>query len=194
MSSGYVACAGCTRFLPPDYENAGEFVRCPSCLEEQRVFAFPTLRRAGAGVASAQVLSAGDASCFYHTHKQAVVECGACGRFLCALCDVEIGGAHRCPGCLESGKQKGTADTIENRRTLYDGLALALAIVPVLVWPVTLLTAPATLFVVVRYWRRPLSILPRTRVRFVIAALTALAQICGWIALFYFVFARIRTA
>jgi hypothetical protein len=107
---------------------------------------------------------------------------------------VELGATHRCPSCLETGKEKRKLETVENRRTLYDGLALALAIVPVLFWPLTVLSAPATLFVVFRYWRRPLSILPRTRIRFVIAGLIALAQICGWLVLAYFVFASIRTA
>jgi hypothetical protein len=48
--------------------------------------------------------------------------------------------------------------------------------------------------VVLKYWRKPLSILPRTRIRFVLAFLIGLAQICGWVALFYYWFARMKTA
>jgi hypothetical protein len=194
MSVRHVACLSCGRDLPVEFENAGEFLGCPSCLERLRVFAFPALRRSGTSGVLAPAAGVGDASCFYHPAKQAVLACESCGRFLCALCDVEIGGSHRCPSCLEAGKQKRKLETVENRRILYDGLALTLAFVPILVWPFTIVTAPAALFVVIKYWRKPLSILPRTRIRFVIAGLFALAQICGWIALIYLIFAKARTA
>lgn len=194
MRSGRVACAGCERDLPPEFENAGDFLSCPSCLNHLRIFTFPALRRQQASSAAAPSVAAGEATCFYHPLKHAVIACDSCGRFLCTLCDVEIGASHRCPSCLAAGKQKQKLETVENRRMLYDGMALALAIVPILVWPLTLLTAPAALFIVIRFWRRPLSILPRTRIRFVVAGLVAFAQICGWVAVFYFIVATARTA
>lgn len=193
MRAGQVACVGCQRILPPDFANAGQFIPCPSCLESVRVFAFPALHRVAAAETASPALASDDASCFYHPAKQAVVACDSCGRFLCALCDIEISGSHRCPGCLESAKRKRKLE-VENRRVLFDGLALTLAIAPILAWPITLLTAPATLFIVVRYWRHPLSILPRTRIRFVLAFLIALGQVCGWAMLFYFIVARARSA
>src|SRR3712207_2036733 len=127
MTSRYVLCAGCGRSLPPDFENAADFAPCPSCLERVRVFAFPALRRAAAAAATAPAIASGEASCFYHEMKQAVVTCDRCGRFLCALCDIDIGGSHRCPVCLESGKRKGKLDAVQNRGVLYDGIALSLA-------------------------------------------------------------------
>lgn len=194
MSSGRVACANCATKLPPEFENAGNFLACPACNQLLRVSAYPALRSNRSGEITAAASVADEASCFYHPAKQAVVACESCGRFLCALCDVEIGQNHRCPACLEAGKQKRKLQTVENRRVLYDGLALTLAVLPILLWPFTVLTAPAALFVTIRYWRQPLSILPRTRVRFVIAGLFALAQICGWLALVYFLIARARRA
>lgn len=194
MSSGRVACVGCKRDLPPDFEDAADFLGCPACLNHLRVFAFPALRRSNAPAVAAPTIAAGEASCFYHPAKQAVVTCESCGRFLCGLCDIEIGDAHRCPSCLEAGKEKRQLATVETSRTLYDGLALVLAIVPLIFWPLTILTAPAALFIVIRYWRRPLSILPRTRIRFVVAGVFALAQIGGWATLFYFIIANAARA
>jgi hypothetical protein len=78
---------------------------------------------------------------------------------------------------------------LENQRTLYDGIALTLAVLPILMWPLTFITAPASLFIVVRHWRSPLSVVPRTRVRYVLAALFAVAQIAGWLFLFYTIWA-----
>jgi hypothetical protein len=192
MSAGRVACAACGQNLPVDFANAGEFFGCPSCLVSQRVFAFPALNRVATANAALPALESNDASCFYHPLKQAVVACDNCGRFLCALCDVEMSGSHRCPACLEIGKRKQKLENVENRRILFDSLALTLSIVPLLMWPLTIVTAPATLFVVLRYWRRPLSILPRTRIRFVLAFLIALGQLGGWALLIYFLFARAK--
>ena len=192
MSDGRVACTGCGAKLPEDFANAQEFLPCPSCLELARVFAFPALHRPVSAAAALPAMAEGEASCFYHPHKRAVVACDSCGRFLCALCDVELGAAHRCPSCLEAGKRKGSADSLQTRGTLWDGLALLLAVVPMVFWPFTLFTAPAAIFVVIKYWRRPLSIVPRTRVRFVIALLLALAQLVGWMLLGYYIIASLR--
>ena len=194
MSTGKVPCTSCGRTLPADFADPGRFHDCPNCLESLCVFVFPALQRITGGQAALPALESNDASCFYHPLKQAVVACDNCGRFLCALCDVEIAGSHRCSACLEIGKRKQKLETVENRRVLFDSVALTLSIVPILMWPLTLLTAPATIFVVFKYWRQPLSILPRTRIRFVIALLSALGQLCGWALLFYFLFARARSS
>ena len=62
---------------------------------------------------------------------------------------------------------------------MYDTIALALATVPALLfWPV-IATAPAALWIVVRRWRAPGSIVPRTRIRYYLAALFALAEMAG---------------
>jgi hypothetical protein len=63
---------------------------------------------------------------------------------------------------------------------------LLLSLVPLWVWPFTLLTAPAAIYVVIRHWNSPGSLITRGKARFVIAFLLALAQVAGWIALFYY--------
>ncbi|MEO8044185.1 MAG: B-box zinc finger protein [Spartobacteria bacterium] len=188
MSGGRLACSECETELPLDFANTGEFLVCPRCNALVRAFAFPALQRSETAALALPALASGEASCFYHPQKKAVVACDNCGRFLCGLCDVEISGHHRCPGCLKSASPQ--QNPVENRRVLYDGLALALAILPLLGWPVTIFTAPTAIFIVVRHWHSPLSILPRTRIRFVLAFVIALAEICGWVALIYFVIAR----
>ena len=193
MSDGRVACTACGAKLPEDFANTTEFLPCPSCLALERVFTFPSLQRAPTAATAAPTVAEGEASCFYHAHKRAVVGCDSCGRFLCGLCDVELGASHRCPACLEAGRRNDRANDLQTRRTLWDGVALLLAVVPILFWPVTLFTAPAAIFVVLKYWRRPPGILPRTRVRFVLALLIALAQVCGWLVLGYFIVASIKT-
>ena len=176
-----VTCTKCGLVLTETLFNQPDWSRCSSCDSRLRVEVFPALFNAPAGVATAQsILAEGEASCFYHPTKRAVLPCETCGRFLCALCDVELNGQHLCPACLASGQKKGKLSNLDNRRVLYDSLALTLALVPLLVWPFTLITAPAALFIAVRYWRAPSSVVQRTKIRLILAMFFALAQIVGW--------------
>src|SRR5688572_17505197 len=131
------------------------------------------------------ILADGVSSCFYHEQKKAVVHCDACGRFLCALCDLDLHGQHLCPACLQSGRKKGQIPEMESRRTLYDGAALALALFPLLFLPATLLTAPAAIYLSILSFHRPSSLIPRTRVRSYLALLIGVLQVGGWGLLFY---------
>jgi hypothetical protein len=163
-----------------------EFTRCPRCLSAFEIEIFPALFRPQAQTPEAErVLIEGESTCFYHADRKALLPCHGCGRFLCALCDCELQGEHFCPSCLEAGVTKGKIRSLENRRTRHDSIALILAFAPMLFFYITLVTAPATLYIVIRHWNTPLSIVRRTKVRFVIAAVVALLQIVGWIAVIF---------
>jgi hypothetical protein len=180
----------CPRCLNPIDNIAltqGALTRCPDCTSAFETEIFPALFRPPAQISEAErVLIEGESTCFHHSDKKALLPCNACGRFLCALCDCELRGEHFCPSCLESGVTKGKIKSLENRRTRQDSIALTLAIAPMLFFYITLVTAPATLYIVVRHWNDPLSIVRRTKVRFVIAAVVALLQIVGWILIILF--------
>jgi hypothetical protein len=179
-----VACTNCKASLPADLLD-GAFHMCPRCESWLQVHLFPAFTRGTPVVLTEPALIEGQSSCFYHPHKTAVVACESCGRFLCALCDVEIGGIHRCPPCLESGRRKQQLQTLETEHTRYDRIALALTTIGLLFWPITLFTAPAALYMVIRYWNRRSKILPASPVISLIAGLLALAEIGGWSFLFY---------
>ena len=154
---------------------------CYVCGCDIDVAAFPALylppRQGSAGEG---LVIADDASCFYHPAKKAVIHCDHCGRFLCALCDVEFHEEHLCPQCLETGAKKGKIKKLQNQRVLYDNIALSLAILPMLIFYFTPITAPIALFVAIRYWKSPGSVLPRTKIRYVLAIIIASLQIAGW--------------
>jgi hypothetical protein len=179
-----VACTSCRATLPPDLLD-GAFHMCPACLNWIRVHLFPAFNRQESVQATESPLVEGQSSCFYHPHKTAVVPCESCGRFLCALCDIEIGGVHRCPRCLESGRRKQQLQTLQTEHIRYDRIALALTTITLLIWPFTLITAPAALFIVIRYWKRRSKVLPGGSVGYVVAGLLAVAELSGWAFLFY---------
>ena len=183
-----VQCPKCHAWLLEGIFNQPELSPCPACGVPLQVEVFPALfRKINPGKKSEAILVEGESGCFYHPQKKAVLPCDSCGRFLCALCDCELNSQHFCPACLETGKTKGKIKSLDQGRTLYDSIALALAIYPMLIFYFTLLTAPMALFIAIRYWRAPRSLVRRTKIRFVAAIIISLLQIAGW-GIFFIVF------
>lgn len=191
MNTSLVQCPKCNAWLLEGVFNQPALSPCPACSVPLQIEIFPALfRPITPGQSGETILVEGESSCFYHPEKKAVRPCDGCGRFLCALCDCELHGQHFCPACLETGKTRGKIKTLEHQRTLYDNIALSLAIYPLLIFYFTLITAPVTLFVAIRYWNAPRSLVPRTKIRYVIAIILALAQISGWTMLFAYLAAH----
>ena len=180
-----VQCPKCRATLLEGIFNQPEMLPCPACDVPLQVEIFPSLfRKITPGLSGEALMIEGESSCFFHPQKKALLPCDSCGRFLCALCDCQLNGQHFCPACLEIGKTKGRIKSLENQRTLYDNIALSLAVYPLLVFYFTLVTAPMTLFVAIRFWRSPLSIVRPGKIRFVVAIILALLQMAGWAMLF----------
>jgi len=179
-----VYCPKCQAASLPEVWNEPNETPCPVCQTQVRVYTFPALSRPVARGQNAEpVVMEGEASCFYHPQKRASVPCHACGRFLCVLCDCEFQGNHYCPACLQTGKTKGKIKNLQNQRVLYDSIALALVILPMVILVgiyFTFITAPLTIFIAIRYWKAPLSIVRHSRWRFVVATILALGQLVGW--------------
>jgi hypothetical protein len=177
-----VACSKCDRPLDPHYLNVDHAVDCPGCGSELRTRVFPALLHRPAAMPAATTTAEGEASCFYHLENLAVGACESCGRFVCGICTIEISGRSVCPSCINSGIKTRKLIALESHRTMYDTIALLLATIPFfLVWP-SILAAPAAIYVSVRYWRAPSSIVRRSKIRFILAIVLALAQIGLWVA------------
>lgn len=182
-----VYCTGCCNPLPGELYNSGKESLCGNCGARLGVEAFPALFRGTGPLKSGEALSVeNEASCFYHPHKKAAALCSACGRFLCTLCETDLAGRCLCPSCIDQGRANEGIEQLVTQRTLYDSLALSTAVLPLLFFPITAVTAPIAIFLAIRYWKRPGSILPRSKFRFVLAIIIALAQLAGWLAFFYF--------
>ena len=177
MAAEAIVCAACSWPIPREFWNRDQGVRCGVCGHNVRAMVFPAIERTSAGAVPEVLQGETEASCFYHPQSRAARVCDECGRFLCALCDLEVEGRHICPRCFESGVSAHKIETVEQRRVMWDNVALALATVPfLLMWP-ALIGAPWSLTVVFRRWNTPSSVVPRTKIRFVIAAVFALAEI-----------------
>ena len=82
--------------------------------------------------------------------------------------------------CIESGRSNQKLRTLENQRTLYSNIALALAVFPALFVFPTLITGPAAIYVALRFWKAPGSIVKRMRWRSVLAILFGAGQVAAW--------------
>lgn len=175
--------------MPSDFINTPALRPCPNCHEKVTAEVFPAiLRSLQPGASPERVVLEDQASCFFHPQKKASIACEDCGRFLCALCDLDFNNRHVCPTCFETARNKVEANPLQNHRIVYDNVALGVSILPILAWPFTVLTAPAALVLSIYYWNKPGSILPRTKIRFILAIIFALAQMIGWGVFLFFMF------
>ena len=178
-------CTKCNAPLPRQWINTRSLRSCPSCSDLLRADVFPAFYKPLPMGRSGEALQIDkEAGCFYHPRKKAVVSCAACGRFVCALCDVDFSGRHLCPACLEKGKSKGKIKNLENHRTCYDSIALLVAALSIILYWFSIFTAPIVIYLVVRHWKTPSSIIPRTKIRFILAFSLAGIQIAAWVLFF----------
>lgn len=192
MESGLFTCKTCDSTVDASLINSDELAPCSTCSSVFQIRVYPALFEGPKiEAASEKVVLQDESSCYYHEDKRAVVPCDGCGRFLCALCDIEMYEQHLCPKCMEKGFAKDSARSFKNEYTYYDSLALALALLPLIFWPFTLFTAPYSIYIAIRYWKTPMSILPRLPWRSVLAILISSLQLGGWGLLFLNIAAEI---
>ena len=174
-----ITCGACAWPMDSESWNRTGGVICPRCRARVDVTVFPAMLRPPTGVLPQPIQTDTEASCFYHAQNRAASPCEQCGRFLCHLCEIPLGTKTVCPTCFASGARENKIQDLDRKRTMYDSIALLLATLPgIIIWP-AFFTAPAALYFVIRYWRAPASLVPRTRLRFYLAALFATAELTG---------------
>lgn len=151
------------------------------------VYCFPALYHSTEKLDLSQLaLGEGDACCYEHATKKASSLCSNCGRFLCALCEVPLGGEVLCPDCVNGEKVKSRQGALETQRTLYDSIALALATWPLLLFYFVVFTAPLSLGLAIYGWHRPTSIVRRSRWRLYATVGISTLEIAGIVASVFF--------
>jgi len=155
---------------------------CPYCEKPLEGVVFAAFQRPVAqGRAAEAVVTVEEAACFYHAQSRAVWPCDVCGRFLCSLCDIEMHGQHVCPPCLNSGRKKPQLSHVDGDRILYGGIALMIALVPLLaLYFVTIITGPLSIFVALYGWKKPRSLVGNGNSSFYVAILLGLLQTAVW--------------
>ena len=180
-----IPCNSCGMTLP-DWELAGsETAQCPDCGTHHEVKLFPAAFRI-AEADRPDSAAEGEATCFDHPASRAVAACAQCGRFVCPLCAVESQRNIYCPSCIAAGLNSEARRERKTSRLTYDSIALTVALGPALFFPLMIVTAPVAIFLSLRYWKRPLTLLHSNRWRFVVAILAGLIELGGlaWIIIY----------
>jgi hypothetical protein len=150
-----VTCPHCSVDIPAD----SRWQSCPYCQKWLQVRIWPIVRQDTNAVSALS----DQATCFFHPDKAFQACCQRCGRFVCALCDLQLGAEHVCPTCFERGRDDSGAEAGKAewryRDVLYDSIALTVGWVWILVWPVIVAALPAVIFLHVKYRKAPRSYL-----------------------------------
>ena len=182
LSNIEVSCPSCGATLPGGGANSGNLASCPTCGVRTLVEVYPALLapRETKGVGEL-IVDDKEASCFYHPGKKAEAHCSYCGRFLCALCDVDFDGKHLCSACIQAGRTKGTLEEFRTAGKAHWLIGLHCAVVGLLFPYLGALFVPAAFYYAIRYRKHPGSPVPPERSSFVgtmvLATMGALAQV-----------------
>ena len=162
-----VTCPRCDGNLAAVVDASTEWQSCPYCEKRLQIRVWGAVRQ---NTNAAAALS-NQATCFFHPDKVFQSCCQRCGRFVCALCDLQLGAEHVCPTCFEreradSGVAAGKAEW-RHRDVLYDSIAVTIGWGWILFWPVLVAAIPAAIFLHVKYRKAPRSyLIPRYGWRF----------------------------
>lgn len=169
---GNVVCGACSARIPPTDWNQAVPLPCPLCARDVTVTVFPVALRPPEPILPEPVVTGEEAGCYNHAANRAVAACDVCGRFLCAVCDIDGAASHLCPACFE--RQESPA---LHERMNYDSIALALATLPMLLCWLPVVTTPAALFFAFRFWNAPSPVFPRGKWRLWLTLLAAALQV-----------------
>ncbi len=167
--AGTIACPGCNGDVAPLETETG-WQTCPFCEKRLQIRLWPAIRRN----TNAAVAMADQATCFFHPDKAFQACCQRCGRFVCALCDLQLGAEHVCPTCFERGRAdsglKGGKAEWRHRDVLYDSISLTLGWSWIIFWPIIVAAFPTAIVLHAKYRKAPRSyLIPRSGWRFWVA-------------------------
>jgi hypothetical protein len=166
LAAGAVVCPGCNGDVAP-LETKNGWQTCPYCRKRLHIRVWSAVREASN---SADALS-DQATCFFHPDKAFQACCQRCGRFVCALCDLQLGAEHVCPACFERGSSAPGATVGKSewrqRDILYDSIAATVGWGWIIFWPTFVAALPMAIFLHVKYRKAPRSyLIPRRGWRF----------------------------
>jgi len=160
-----ISCPNCGgNVIPADTDD---WQYCPSCSTRMQISFWPVARQNNKAAAALT----DQATCFFHPEKAFQSCCNRCGRFVCALCDLQLGAEHVCPACFERGRVESGPEAAKaewrHRDVLYDSIASSIGWAWIIVWPTYVAALPIAIFLHVKYRKAPRSyLIPRSGWRF----------------------------
>lgn len=182
--SKHQGCPRCGHKIPLEMLRWGSFLPCTMCHASFQGEIFPALSREQERGRKAEALvDEAEASCFFHLQNRAVQACGTCGRFVCALCALELPSGVVCPDCFShDGAVAKVAPVLEKSRRIWSSVAAwLLGLSFLFFWPLTIATAPVACGLAVYGMRQPGSLTGRGWWRNVAVLIVGLIFIAAWV-------------
>lgn len=183
-----LSCPCCSETLPVSQARSRHTFECPACHAEVEAFIFPAFQDDPSARPQIELAQGSEAVCFFHPRYRALTPCDHCGRFLCRLCTIHVGERKLCADCLAQLRKQRSETGLVQYAALFDNTALFLAIAPAVTIALaflTIISAPAALFLSIYYWPRQWTLLRRSRLRFGVASLLSVLVLAGWAILIY---------
>jgi hypothetical protein len=190
MTAGTLSCPRCKAEIEARLWQDPANDSCPECGLGLEVLPFPALMAPRTVARASAAVLTEESVCFFHAKNRGEALCDRCGRILCLVCAINFSGKKVCPECIKAA-QNSTEGSLARERPLFDRIALMTAVVPLLIWPLTLLTAPGAFALALYGWNKPGSLVRGvSRTAQVTALVISLAQIVGWVVLFTYLYSR----
>lgn len=179
----FFTCPACKMALDESGLSPTEESACPGCGVRLRGRVFPVWSRPALGsAATSERAFEGEAVCFFHPTNRASRPCDSCGRFVCTICDLQVGARHLCPTCLSSGLGKRKLPEVVTHRFLWARAAFLLGLAPIVLgifmWVFMAITGCVAIALAAISWNRPGSLVRgRQRWAAIVGGLLGLAQI-----------------
>jgi len=146
-------CSKCQVFFKSEDLGPDEDAVCSGCHAKYRLKVFPAFARKPVTLSDQDVLPLDDAHCYRAEDRRAVTKCDDCGRGVSEFMKVSLGAnTVTCLTCLHEHREDGDELLLATRRTATDNRAFLLAALPLIVLPVTLISAFIALFFIVKDW------------------------------------------
>lgn len=169
--AGTIVCPSCGgNVTAAQAETAGQ--SCPYCDTRLHFRTWAVAQRSANAVAA----MSDQATCFFHPDKAFQSCCQRCGRFLCGLCDLQLGAEHVCPACFERGRASSATDNTKGgahgaewryRDILYDSIAVSIGWCWIILWPMWVFALPSAIVLHVKFRKAPRNyLIPRSGWRF----------------------------
>lgn len=130
------------------------------------------------------IAAEGDARCRFLPELKAETVCDSCGALLAEKAAAHWGKQVLCLPCVHRLRAAVTVDDaggLLGRLKIYDNLALLMV---TLLAPLSLLTAPVALYLLIRYRRAPRGLVPRSAGRWWLALVLSLISLTLWLGFF----------
>lgn len=180
------SCHACGLPIPPEDWNRTEPLPCTRCETAVQAWVFPAAWTDPNGRIPTPLSNLASASCFHHPSNQADLACTLCGRFVCSVCATGTADHAVCNLCFDRGSAQNDP-RFQRRATLHDGIGLALALLPLPMLVLTLITGPLAFVYTLVTWRRTKTAIPRGASRRWLALACSLLGLLFWFGLFLWI-------